>query len=260
MPVEIIRYNSPLIVTLPYIGTNMPRTLVARLADEERLFSAPDRFLLQLVGDVTENVNLLHANFHRFLSDVESGPAEGSPQTQKGMIGAVPLLDRHGASIWAHPPSQKEATSWRAMYYAPYHAALSTQLARMRAMHGHAVLLNLCARHTFDAPERETSGQYIGFADGSGRTCGIDLSLRIINLLKSDMAFTAQLNRETVTGGTTRRHGRPNARLHAIDLEIDDRGYLTQSDQDVLYDADKARPLRALLNDIIRTLAQWTPT
>ena len=259
MPIEVVRHNSPLIVTLPYTGVNMPRTVASRLSDQTQFFTAPDRFLPRLLGAHSEGVNLLKANFHRFLSDVEYTLPRGYQGPQKGMIGPVPVMDRNGDSIWNHPPGMKEATTWRAMYYAPYHAALAAQLARIRALHGHAVLLNLRARHDPASTQQGGTKQIIGFADGGGSTCGIDLSLSIINLMKSDNAFAPKLNRDIRTGGTTRRNGRPNACIRAIDLELSETSYLTQSDADVFFDAHKAAPLRALLDDIIRTLSQWQP-
>lgn len=260
MPVEIVRCNSPLIVALPYTGANMPRTLIERLARKNTLFTAPDRFLLRLLDEFAEDTNLIHANFRRFLSDADCPSSRAPRQQENGMIGPVPVLDRYGTSIWDHPPSMKEATNWRAMYYAPYHAALAAQLARMRATHGHAVLLNLRAGHPANPSVQDLNKQRVGFADGGGRTCGIDLSLRIINVLKSDMAFAPELNAATATGGTAQRHGRPNAHLHAIDIEVSEASYLTRSDADILYDARKAQPLRALLGDIIRTLCEWRPS
>ena len=259
MPVELIRGNGPLVVAMPYAGTNMPRVITKRLADPDQIFAAPDRFLPRLLRDEGHGASVLQANFHRFLSDADHVDLPGSPKPRRGMIGPVPVLDKDGANLWDRPPGPQEAASWRAMYFAPYQAALTAQLARKRALHGHAILLNLRVRHDLGRSEPDQPKQFIGFADGGGHTSAIKLSLSIINLLKSDAAFAPKLNGDVAVSGTTRRHGRPKACVHAFDLVLSEASYLKQSEKDVLFDAKKASAVQGLLSDVIRTASQWEP-
>jgi len=91
----------------------MPRKLLARRADQGRFFIALDRFL----------------------SEVDCASSQVPQKLDTAMIGSVSLSDRNGAKVWDHLPSQQEATIWRAIHYAPYHAAHAAQLARMHAVH-----------------------------------------------------------------------------------------------------------------------------
>ncbi len=260
MPVELIRKNSPLIVTLPYTGVNMPRALVQRLADQKQFFAAPDRFLLRLLSGDTHAASLLQANFHRFLSDVDHAQLRSDEKPNSGMLSSVPLLDRDGGPVWNLPPGPREARSWRAMYYAPYHAALAAEIARTRAEFGHAIVLNLRARHTpFDcAPDGPD--YFVGFGNRNGTSCNIDLSVKIINILKSHKDFSPKFNRDVYAGGTVKRYGKPQACTHAVEMELSEACYLTTTDDVVLFDAHKAAPLRHLLDDVICYLSQWRPT
>ena len=253
MPVGLLRRNSPVMLTLPYTGVNMPRILFDRLEDQSRFFSAPDRFLARLLDGRADAVTILQANFHRFVSDVDYMSPAGERGPSKGMMGTVPILDVDGSGIWSDPPSMKEAASWRAMYFAPFHAALAAQIARVRAQFGHAVIVNLCARHTGD------SGDF-SMSTGRGATCGADLSLHLQRLLQSFDEVAIDIDAGIKPGRITRHYGRPSACCHAIDVEIAERCYLNISNDDVLYDPLKAAPVAQLLEELIAVLNDWRPS
>lgn len=259
MPVGLIQGNSPLIVTMPYTGVNMPRMLINRLEDQSRFFSAPDRFLARLLGGRAETANILQANFHRFVSDVDYVPPARATGPTNGMMGTVPILDDRGMSIWSDPPGMKEAASWRAMYYAPFHAALATQVAKVRARFGHAIIFNLRARHTPHRSKATGAQGTLSFASGIGTSCGTDLSLRLSSLLKTYDNVAIDIDRNVRRGRISRHYGKPSACCHAIDADIDEAFYLTGSDDAVLYDAHKATPVAGVLEEVIACLDQWCP-
>lgn len=272
MPVGLVRRNSPLIVTLPYTGVDMPRILVDRLEDQSRYFTAPDRFLARLLGGRAEQASILQANFHRFVSDVDYWPPHQKGPS-KGMMGTVPILDTNGAGIWSDPPNMKEAAGWRAMYYAPYHAALAAQVALVRAQYGHAIILNLRARHATgdvtpaSSPDRTTAPDQtpdertgdLCVALGRGASCGADLSLRLVSLLKSYDDIAIDIDRNVQQGRITRHYGKPSACSHAIDMDVDERCYLSATEDFVLYDAHKSAAAARVLEDVIDFLDNWRP-
>jgi formiminoglutamase len=257
VPVELVRGNGPLLVTLPHTGLSMPRMIVDRLNDPTGSFTAPDRFLSRLLANPSHQTSTLAANFHRYVSDVDYLASTRQSEDRDRMVGMVPLRDASGAPIWDQPPGLKEASRWRAMYYAPYHAALAAQLARMRAQFGHVVILNLRARH--DLHSDSMKARKVGLANGYNTSCATDLSIKLINLLQSYDEFEAVANHDIRQGHTTRHYGRPAACFHAVDLEISEACYLAAADDDVVFDNQKADPVRHLLNDVIALINAWQP-
>lgn len=259
MPVDVILGDSPLILALPYRGTSMQNALVQRLIDRHHFIDVPDRYLDRLLEGLTDEATVVQANFHRYVSDVDhpsQGPAE---KAEKGMMGVVPLLDREGAAIWDRPPTKAEAASWRSIYYAPYHAAVATQIARVRANHGHAVLVT-CQALPSDIVRRNTSGlQDINLATFLGASCSLDLKTKLIALCQAHQAFGTIVNGGIKAGWTTRHYGRPSAKAHALDLRLNEACYLSADGEAGHYDAAQAEPFRALLRDVLGFLASWRP-
>ncbi|MFK7943760.1 MAG: N-formylglutamate amidohydrolase [Paracoccaceae bacterium] len=115
MPLEVVQGKSALILAMPYTGTNMQPALVDRLIHKDRWLTAPDRSLDRLLGGLFEDVSLVRANFHRYLSDADVPSPKYARKPLQGMIGTVPVLDRSGLAIWTHPPSEQEAMGWHSM-------------------------------------------------------------------------------------------------------------------------------------------------
>ncbi len=259
MPLEVVHGNSPIILSLPYTGTNMPRSIVQRLYEQERWLTAPDLYLDRVVGGLFEEVSLVRANFHRFLSDVEQQDDGNSTMTRKGMVGVVPLLDQEGESIWLHPPEGKEAVSWRSIYYAPYHAAIAAQIVRVRARVGHVVLVTCRARRETSSDNQETPPVDIAIQTFMGASSAVDLPVKIQALLQSSDQFTCSLSGHLDVGSSTRRYGRPGGGVHALDLEISEASYLDTLQNAGQLDTAKAEPLRQILAEAFELMANWRP-
>ncbi|WP_227270528.1 N-formylglutamate amidohydrolase [Roseobacter weihaiensis] len=259
MPVDVILGDSPLVLSLPYKGTNMQNVLVQRLIDRHHFINVPDRYLDRLLEGLTDEATVVQANFHRYVSDVEhpsQGPAE---KAENGMIGVVPLLDLEGAAIWDRPPTRAEAARWRSIYYAPYHAALATQIARARALYGHAVLVT-CHALPSDMVRRNTAGlQDINLATFLGASCSLDLSTKLVALCQTHQAFGTKVDSGIKTGWATRRYGRPRAKVHALDLRLNEACYLSADGEADHYDETQAEPFREMLRDVMGLLASWRP-
>jgi formiminoglutamase len=259
MPLQQVQGNNPLILALPYSGSDMIRAIVQRLDDPEAWYTAPDRYLDRLVRDVIGDANLLRASFHRYLSDVDHPLPNNGLKPRQGMIGVVPLLNDDGAQIWQTPPTGKEATSWCAMYYAPYHAALATQIARVRARFGHVILVNCraCPERNAGRPDAETAD--VTLSTYVGAACNIGLSSKLAAFFASVDGYSSVLNGRMSTGWTTRHYGRAASGIHAFDLELNESCYLNPDPGNSSYDPVHAAPLQNLLAEALEFLAEWRP-
>lgn len=259
MPIELIERSSPVIVTLPYTGTNMPRFFVDRVHDPDQFMIAPDHGLDRLLHGLVDDFSILRANFHRYLSDVDRVPPNGETRLSKGMIGVVPVLDERGAIIWDRPPSPRDAATWRAMYYAPYHAALAAQIARARARHGYAVIVNCHAMHTYGAPHSVPPHVDVRLSTYLSTSCTVDLTASLTQLLRANAAHVTAVGGRNDGGATIRHYGHPKSHVHAFDLCLNDARYLRLVNRTPLYDPEKAASLRSSLQFFMRYVAGWQP-
>jgi formiminoglutamase len=252
MTVEVIYGDSPLIIVLPYTGSNIPRVIYKRLNDEGRALRDTDSYLDRLVAGLAEAPTWLRVTFHRYVSDADASDRGKLSAWPKGLVGVVPLLDRTGAAIWNDPPKMTEAANCRAAFYAPFHAALNAEVARVRARHGHAVLLTLKAlHHTGSSQDR-----YISISTNMTASCSVTLSATLTSLLMSDAAYRCG---SSAAGQITRQHGSPDLGIHALQLGIRSSCYLSTDGEIGHYDAQKAAPLRRLFQDAVGLLAEFSP-
>ena len=257
MPLEVVPGTSPLIIAMPYTGTNIRRELVDRLHDKSRHITSNDRYLDRLLDGLAVDATTIRTNFHRFVSDVDAVSKGPELRARNGMLGVIPLIDRDGTGIWDVPPTVSDARVWRALYFAPYHAALAAQIARVRAKCGHAIVLNCRARRSETTTAADVPD--IEFSTHLGASCAVSLSMNLAALIKSADAQSVVVNGQLRTGWTTRQYGRPKANTHAFDMDIHERCYLSQEGEVGHYDAEKAAPLRDTLRSVMEYLAQWMP-
>lgn len=141
MPVNVTMGSSPLILAIPYASTQIAHPIMQRLNDIGRTLTDTHWHIDRLYRDLVEDVTIVQANFHRYLCDPDRNPAEhASGLGGHNITPFVPILNQDGHAIWTYPPDKVEMASWRSAFYVPYHAALATQIARVRSRHGFAVL------------------------------------------------------------------------------------------------------------------------
>ena len=71
--------------------------------------------------------------------------------------------------------------------------------------------------------------------------------------------YSSVLNGRFKGGWTTRHYGRPDAGLHAIQMELAQSTYLATEAAPWSYDETKADHLRRPLQHILTSLADWAP-
>lgn len=260
MPVDVVTGNCPLIIALPYTGSNMPRLIRARLRDPDQAITVPDYYVDRLFAGLNDKAGIIRCNSHRYLSDVNVKTASDPIDGTQGRVGAIPFIDNVGNTIWETPPSKTEVSNWRASYYAPFHAALGAQIAKARSVHGHAVVLTCRGLHTQGPFQQETIDADINLASQLGGSCAVDLFSKLVAIAETSNEHSAARSKSRKVGWITRHYGRPNGRVHALDISIKDSCYLTNDDFPGHYDEKKAETLRDVLRDVVNFAASWRPS
>jgi N-formylglutamate deformylase len=155
-------------------------------------------------------------------------------------------------------PDMAEIARRRDTFWRPYHQARDTELARLQAVHGHAIL--------FDAHSIKSElpwlfdGQLpdLNLGTASGVSCAPTLRTALAGVLDSQMTFTQVVDGRFKGGYITRHHGRPELRLHAVQLEMSWRCYMREEPP---YQVDPARvaTLQPVLRALVRAMLNWRP-
>ncbi|RHW17145.1 N-formylglutamate deformylase [Sphingomonas gilva] len=249
---HVERRDTPLILAFPHGGTDIPADLLP--AFRSRWWAVRDadwhiRALYEGLADAT----LIWTDMSRSVIDCNRDPSGASLYPGQATTGLCPVETFDGDPLY-HKGETPDVETRRA-WFDPYHAALETEIARLRARHDRVVLYDCHSirSHVSRLFEGELPELNIG-TDG-GATCDPALSEAV---LAECAGRSHVLNGRFRGGWTTRHYGRPGQGVHAIQMEIAMRAYLrepaetpTEANWPPAYDPDFAAPLRAQLARVL---------
>ncbi|MFL4469201.1 N-formylglutamate deformylase [Tateyamaria armeniaca] len=259
-PVSVRKGSSPIILGFPHAGTHVPPDTAADLNEAGRALADTDWHIDRLYAGLLPDITTVRANFHRYVIDANRDPAGVSLYPGQNTTTLVPLTDFDGQNIWTTPPTESAISPRLSAFHTPYHAALETEIARIRDLHGVAILFDCHSIRSripflFD-------GTLPDFNIGTdrGKTCAPEIEQAVNDICKTASGYTCVLNGRFKGGWTTRHYGRPADNVHAIQLELAQSTYLEAEHAPWTYDPTKADALRHHLTRILTTLASLVPT
>lgn len=263
--------DTPLVVSVPHAGTQVPREDAPLLALEgNALLRDADLFVDRLIVDggvPTLGVPVLRALVSRYVLDVNRAPDDVDREvcpaldrpTRVSARGLVWRVTTDGAAVLTRPLTMAELEGRIARIHRPYHEALAGLLEQRRARHGFAILLDAHSMPSTGRPGHADPGARradIVPGDIRGASCHPGIS-RLVGEHFEAAGFAVRPNDPYMGGYITRHHGRPARGVHAIQLEINRDLYM---DEDALrFDAAKASRLVPHLLSLVRKLKTWRP-
>ncbi len=273
--VEIERGDSPVILGFPHTGTALPPDVWEKLDENGRLLADTDWHLHTLYSGLLLGATTVRATFHRYVIDANRDPSGASLYPGQNTTGLVPITDFDGKPIWraGQEPTGDEVAARLAAFHGPYHAALSTEIARVKTIHGAAVLydchsirshipflfegtlpdfnVGTGAPRTLTKEERPQYLKELGRRDLPG-TCCDAIESEVMKVVRAASGYTSVVNGRFKGGWTTRHYGQPEQEnVHAIQMEIAQSTYLTTEAPPFAYDERKASALRVHLKTLL---------
>ena len=259
--IEVTQGSGPLVLGLPHSGTELPSDIADGLNDRGRALADTDWHVHDLYAGLVADVTSVRTSIHRYAIDVNRNPDGTSLYPGQNTTGLCPLTDFEGKPIYRHgkQPHAQEIARRRALYHAPYHAALAQQCDRVRKLHGFAILYD-CHSIRSRIPYL-FAGTLPDFNIGSddGKTCAPSIETEVLAICQSATDYSSVVNARFKGGWTTRHYGRPNDGIHAIQMELAQSTYMLEQPP-WTYDKHRAKQLRGHLKSILATLMEWRPT
>jgi N-formylglutamate amidohydrolase len=151
------------------------------------------------------------------------GHRGGRPSPRaRGGLGIVPSRTAAHGHLWRQPIGREELEQRLRESYLPYHRAIEDQLSLLAARFGCALLLDC---HSM--PPSKGAAQVV-FGDRFGRSAAPWLMAEAL-AVASEAGFTAAANDPFAGGHVLDRHGSPHNGVHALQVEVDRRCYLTSA-------------------------------
>jgi formiminoglutamase len=227
---EVEQGSSPIVLGQPHGGTYVPVGILPRLNEAGQGLADTDWHISRLYDGLLQGATVVRSNVHRYVIDANRDPAGASLYPGQNTTTLVPLTDFDGQAIWkpGQEPSEAEIAERRELFHAPYHAVLEAELARVKAIHGVAILFD-CHSIRSNIPFL-FDGELPVFNTGTngGRTCS-PLVEAAVHGVCENAGMPVVLNGRFKGGWTTRHYGRPDEGVHAVQMEIAQRAYMDET-------------------------------
>ena len=246
------RGEAPLLVSLPHDGSLIPPALAQRMVPAARRAPDTDWHVSRLYAFARElGASILVPRHSRYVVDLNRPEDDVSLYPGQNTTGLCPIVQFSGEPVYleGQGPDAAEVASRVDTYWRPYHQSLQSELARIRAQHGRAVLWE---GHSIrgEVPflfEGRLPDLNLGTA--AGASCSPVLQSRLEAVLAAQDEYDWVANGRFKGGHITRHYGDPGNGVDAVQLEISQRNYMDETSFD--WDEGKAarlqRVLRALL-------------
>lgn len=244
----------PLLVSFPHVGTAIPDTIAERLTPEAHALPDTDWLVDALYDFVGElGASVLVARYGRYVVDLNRPPDDANLYPGQAGTGLLPTALFDGTPLYRPglAPDDGERADRLERYWRPYHQALEGELARLRALHGYALLWDA---HSIAAQvPRLFDGRLpdLNLGSNADHTCPAAVGAAVL-AAGQGQGYSAVLNGRFKGGYITRHYGRPADRQWALQLELSQDTHLAPGLVPALDPARVAR-LRPVLRAMMST-------
>jgi N-formylglutamate deformylase len=259
---HLIAGTTPLLVSLPHCGELIPDELRSRYHPRALDVEDTDWHLHRLYAFAAAmGASVLQPRASRFVIDLNR-PSDNAPMYPgANNTELCPTRFFTGEPIYVDgaAPARREIDQRIAQWWQPYHGAIATELARLKAEHGHAVIFD---GHSIKSElpwlfEGRLPALNLGTVDG--RSCAPSLREQLSGVLAAQDRYTNVVDGRFKGGYITRHYGRPDDGIHAVQLEMTWDCYMDETPP-YAYRPDKAAQVQPLLRELLQAMRDWTPS
>lgn len=253
---EIHRGKTPLIVSFPHTGTEIPADLAGGLVSRELALKDADWWLERLYAFVSEfDATTVRTPFSRTVIDVNRDPEGHSLYPGQATTGLVPTETFDGEPLYqpSQAPSSADIAARKTAYFEPFHAALSGEIRRLRASHDHVVLYDCHSIRTVVPRLFPGTLPIYNIGTNGGASCAGAIE-RAATLACAATGRSLVVNGRFRGGWITRHYGRPEQGVHAIQMELAQSFYM-EEDAPLRFPAERSEQAIRELRTVIAAIA-----
>jgi len=250
---EFHRGATPLLISIPHAGTELPEALAQRLTVVGR--GVPDTdWHVDKLYDFARGLgaSIIKANYSRYVVDLNRSPDSASLYVGNPTSPVCPTQTFGGSFIYmaGQEPDDREIASRIEQYWRPYHDRIAVELMALRTAHGRALLWDA---HSIAS---EIPSLFAGvlpefnFGTRDGASCPREVSEALLQTVVRDGEFGAVLDGRWKGGYITDHYGKPANGVYAIQLELARRAYMNE-DVEQVWDPRRAERARALISRLL---------
>jgi N-formylglutamate deformylase len=253
------RGDTPLIVSLPHVGTHIPELLKPHFVPRALATEDTDWHLAALYAFAEIlGATILCATHSRYVIDLNRPPDDQPMYPGASNTELCPTHFFTGDSLYreGHAPSRTEVERRRVAYWWPYHLALKTEIDRLRAQHGYVVHWDGHSIRSHIPWLFDGTLPDLNLGTASGASCAPDLRNALIAAMHSQSKFTHVADGRFKGGYTTRHYGRPAEGVHTVQMEMSQSTYMNEAPP-FAYDEARAGRVQKVLRSMIEVAVSW---
>jgi len=255
------RGRTPLLVSLPHVGTTIPDDLRPRFVDTALAVPDTDWYLDRLYDFARDlGASVIVPRLSRYVVDLNRPPENTPMYASANNTELCPMRAFTGEALYRDGQAPDDAEVQRRVetYWRPYHHALGAELARLVAAHGRALLFD---GHSIKSElpwlfEGRLPDLNLGTAGGA--SCAPSLRQALADVLASQHRFTHVVDGRFKGGWITRHYGRPQSNVHAVQLEMCWRCYMGEAPP-YRWDPEHAARVVPTLRHLLEAMLAWRP-
>jgi N-formylglutamate deformylase len=251
---EFHRGTTPLLISIPHSGTELPEALAQRLTVVGRGMPDTDWHVDKLYDFARGlGASIIKANYSRYVVDLNRSPDSASLYVGNPTSPVCPTETFGGSFIYmaGQEPDDREIAARIEEYWRPYHDRIAVELMALRTAHGRALLWD--AHSIASEIPSLFAGVLPEFNLGTrdGASCPRGLGDALLDIVLGDGEFGAVLNGRFKGGYITDHYGKPTDGVYAVQLELARRAYMNEQLEQV-WEAQHAQRAQVLIEKLLR--------
>ena len=257
----VARGSAPLIVSIPHGGTDLA-SFEDRFVDPWLARKDADWRLDQLYDFLDAlGATVVRTRLSRSIIDVNRDPSGASLYPGQATTELCPTTTFDGEPLYrpGKAPDDAQIDDRRRLYFAPYHSALSAEIARLRDRFARVALFD--AHSIRSRIPRLFDGELPMFNLGTNSGASCDSELReAVGAVLADSGASYVVDGRFKGGWITRAYGNPRAGIEALQMELACRAYMREPERPTAenwpapIDEQRASATRATLRRILETI------
>lgn len=247
----------PLILSVPHSGTDFPPELKSHYrAEMTARIDDTDWYVHDLYNFAPElGITVIHARYSRWVIDLNRDPRSAPLYTDGRIItGLTPATDFLGNEIYVDKkfvPGDEETERRLEHYYRPYYQKIESLLRDGIERFGQVLLWDAHSiRRLVPTIRKEPFPDLILGDNDEQSAAGEIIDIAFAGLQKGK--YQVNHNTPFKGGHITRFFGKPETRVHALQLEMCKTHYM--NDDETAFDEDRAREMRKILRPVFEDL------
>ena len=232
MTFHLHRGHAPLLVSIPHLGTAIPPELQAAYVPRALDVEDTDWHLDRLYAFATGlGASVLRPTVSRYVIDLNRPPDDAPMYPGASNTELCPTRFFDGDALYrgGQAPPAEERLRRRTLYWAPYHQALQAELEHLRAQHGWALLWDAHSIRSRIPWLFEGTLPDLNIGTAGGASCDAAIARAVAAAAARHPAVTHVVNGRFQGGYITRHYGRPQDRVHAVQLEMCQKLYMREA-------------------------------